>query len=45
VVELLTLLLRIREVSDSNLGLKPGYLTEVFRDFAQSIKANAMIVP
>jgi hypothetical protein len=37
-------LLRIREVSGSNLGPETGY-PEVFRGFPQSFQANAEIVP
>jgi hypothetical protein len=42
-VEWLTLLLRIREVLDSNLGLETGYADEGFIDFPQSLQANARI--
>jgi hypothetical protein len=44
VVERLALLLRTREVPDSNLGPKTGY-PEVFRDFLESPQVNSGIVP
>jgi hypothetical protein len=44
VVEWLTLLLRIREVPDSNMGLKTGYPGR-FLVFFQSFQGNAGIVP
>jgi hypothetical protein len=40
VVEFLTLLLRIRKVSGSNLGTETGYPDWCFRDFSQSLRAN-----
>jgi hypothetical protein len=44
VVEWLTTLIRIREVSGSNLGRVVGY-PEAFRGFHQSLHANATLVP
>jgi hypothetical protein len=44
VVECLTLLLRIQETPDSNLGPETGYTT-CFRGFTQSFQVNAMVVP
>jgi hypothetical protein len=45
VVDLLTLLLRIREVPGLNLGPKPAILTDFLRGFPQLIQAIARIVP
>jgi hypothetical protein len=44
VVEWLTLLLRIRDVSGSNLGPETDY-SESFSAFPQSVQANAATVP
>jgi hypothetical protein len=43
--EWLALLFRIRNVLDSNLDPETGYPGEGFRDFSQSLEANAGIVP
>jgi hypothetical protein len=45
VVERLTLLLNIQDVTGSNLGKETGYPDCCFRDFTQFIQANAGIVP
>jgi hypothetical protein len=44
-VEWLTLLLRIREVPVSNLGLENGYPDWGYSCFRQSLQANARMVP
>jgi hypothetical protein len=43
--EWLTLLLRIREVSGSNLGPKTDYLDWYFRGFPQSLQSDSGVVP
>jgi hypothetical protein len=45
VVKWLTILLRIREVPDSNTGPQTGYPDWRFRGFPQHLQANAGIVP
>jgi hypothetical protein len=45
VFEWLTFLLRIRQVTGSNLGPKNGYRDYGYRGFPQFLQANAVIAP